>query len=124
MSKLVSQSWTLPAFSILAASIFITVHMTSGAWKEKPVLAVQTGREGVPGGGGGLMIDGEGLKPFTYTPTMAPNTDLQYVPVPTVMVVGHNVPQIVDIVPTYQPGPTDKSPLHMQWNIPLGEPTP
>ena len=108
MSKLVSQSWILPAFSILAASVFITVHTTSGAWKEKPVLAVQTGRESVPGGGG-LLIDGGNLKPFTYTPTTAPNTDLQFVPVPTVMVVGHNVPQIVDILPTYQPAPSDKS---------------
>jgi hypothetical protein len=120
MSRIVANPLALPAFSILAAAVFMTVHLTSGQWKESPVLAtpggsMDTGRENV--GGGGLLVDNAGIKPFTYTPTMAPNTDTQFVPVPTVLVVAHNVPQITDLEPT--------TGTYLNWNtIPLGQPTP
>lgn len=121
MSRIVTNPLALPGFSILAAAVFITVHSTSGRWRESPVLMtpegdLQTGREQF-GGGGGLLVDNNGIKPFTYTPTTAPNRDTQYVPVPTVLVVAHNVPQISDLEPTRG--------MHENWDtIPLGQPTP
>ena len=110
MSKILSQPWFLPAVSILAASVFISVHLSPGT----KLFSSASNNENI---GGGPLTNGGGIVSFTYTPTTAPNSDLQYVPVPTVMVIGHNIPQINDLVPSASPKP-------QHWNIPLGEPTP
>ena len=118
-SSILSQPWLLPALSIVAATTFIAIHITSQGWSKLPSggTTVQTGREQV-GGGGGLQVDSGGnLKPFTYTPTSAPQFDTNYVPVPTTVVIGHHIPGI--------DGGTETSPpVPLTWNIPLGEPTP
>jgi hypothetical protein len=129
MSKLTTNRWALPGFSILAAAVFITVHMTSGKWREAPNISdgegfektLDTGREET---GGGLNTD-EGVRPFTYVPTSSPIEDNDiFVPVPTTIVLGHNIPQ-----PGNKPststggGNNDKIPT-LKWDIPPGEPTP
>ena len=119
MSNVLSYSWALPFISIIAATTFVTVHVSSGKWKEPPILSnggeygtgVGTGKE-VAGGG---MMNDEGVRPFTYVPTATPNEIDGLVPVPTTIVIGHNIP----------PGDAaggDGSDL--TWNIPFGEPTP
>ena len=117
MSKILSHRWALPTFSIIAAAVFITVHLTAGDWKEAPNMStdpdnggdsINTGKEAA---GGGLMSD-EGVRPFTYVPTSSPNENEVFVPVPTTVVFGHNVPQ------------TEGEGGDLTWNIPFGEPTP
>ncbi len=119
MSNVLSHPWALPSISIVSAAVFVTAHVLSDKWKEPPILSnggeygtgVETGKE-VAGGG---MMNDEGVRPFTYVPTAAPNEMDALVPVPTTIVIGHNVP----------PGDGaggDGSDL--TWNIPIGDPTP
>jgi hypothetical protein len=128
MSKLASHPWALPSFSILAAAIFITVHLTSGQWREAPNLSdgegfdktLDTGREET---GGGLQTD-QGVRPFTYVPTSSPiETNQVFVPVPTTLVLGHNIPPGGNDKPSSSMTDDDKLPT-LKWDIPLGEPTP
>ena len=108
MSKILSHRWALPAFSIIAAAVFITVHLTAGEWREAPSLST--------GGGGGESAEkDEGVRPFTYVPTSTPNEIDLLIPVPTTIVFGHNVPQ-------EEAGGGPESAY--TWNIPYGEPTP
>jgi len=122
----------LPLVSILTAAVFICVHVASSGTKPS---SSASNNENVGGGPGGLVS-------FTYTPTTAPNSDLQFVPVPTAMVFAHNIPQISDLVPTAPPKPqlvnnpptqptidsallnNNGSPQLQVLNIPLGQPTP
>lgn len=122
MRKILSHPWALPTFSIIAAAVFITVHLTAGEWREVPNLSTGGFENGVGGdmenekeaAGGGMATD-EGVRPFTYVPTATPNENEVFVPVPTTIVFGHNVPQ-------HENGGGDGSGL--TWNIPFGEPTP
>jgi hypothetical protein len=119
MSKVLSHPWALPSFSIIAAAVFITVHVTSGEWYESPNLSnggesgngVETGKEVVAGD----MATDSGVRPFTYVPTSSPNENIVLVPVPTTVVFAHSVPQ-------HEGGGGDGPGL--TWNIPFGEPTP
>ena len=117
MSKVLSQPWALPAFSILVSAVFVATHLTSGQWKEPPNMSSGQGFDtgfdsGKETAGGGLLTD-EGVRPFTYVPTSSPNENNVFVPVPTTVVFGHNVPQI-----------DGGSGSNLKWNIPFGEPTP
>ena len=85
----------LPFVSILTAAVFICVHVASSGTQ---LASSASNNENVGGGPGGL-------KSFTYTPTTAPNSDLQFVPVPTAMVFAHIIPQISDVIPTASPKP-------------------
>ena len=119
MSKIIGNAWFLPGFSVISAAVFVTVHLTSGQWKETPNIAIdspdsvfETGREET---GGGLFTD-EGLRPFTYVPTSSPNenNDDLMVPVPTSIVIIHIVPQNEE----------EWEDDDLKWNIPFGQPTP
>ena len=119
MSNVLSYSWALPSLSIIAATTFVTVHVSSGNWREPPILSnggaygtgIGTGKE-VAGGGN---INDEGVRPFTYVPTATPNEIDVLIPVPTSIVLGHNIP----------PGDgVGGFVSDLTWNIPFGEPTP
>ena len=115
MRKFLSHPLALPAFSILVAAVFIAVHWTSGNWKEPPNMSndqgFDTGFDSDKDTSGGGMLTDEGVRPFTYVPTSSPVENNLFVPVPTTIVVGHNVPQV-------------DSGSELKWNIPYGEPTP
>jgi len=126
----------LPLVSILTAAVFICVHVASSGTKS---VSSASANENVVGG---PLSNGGGLVSFTYTPTTAPNSDLQFVPVPTAMVFAHIIPQISDVIPTAPPKPqlvnnpptqptidsallnNNGSPVQQGLNIPLGQPTP
>jgi len=154
MSKLLSQPWALPAFSILAAAVFLAVHFSANSWTEDPNLT----RDGDfdKGGSaqdeppelsdGGFLTD-EWVRPFTYVPTSTPNEGEYFVPIPTTIVENHSIPPPVGEGegglwqwspsvfaggPTPDPAllidpatpPSLKESNQWQWNVEYGEPTP
>ena len=66
----------LPLVSILTAAVFISVHVASSGTKS---VSSASANENVVGG---PLSNGGGLVSFTYTPTTAPNSDLQFVAEP------------------------------------------
>jgi len=101
MSKLLAQAWALPAFSILAAAVFLAVHFSSNNWREDPNLERggdydlnspgQNEEEPPELTNGGYLTD-EWIRPFTYVPTSTPNEDEYFVPIPTMIVQEHSIP--------------------------------